>query len=44
MQEFYPDYNKIIKNEIDKDNFNYYLENKINDDELIKNVFNQLFI
>ena len=38
VQELYPNYS------INKDNFNIYLENKMNDDVFIKNIFNKLFV
>ena len=44
VQEIYPNYNKINEDEINKENFNIYLENKINDDAFIKDIFNKLFI
>ena len=44
VQELYPNYNKINENGINKDNFNIYLENKMTDDEFIKDIFNKLFI
>ena len=44
VQELYPNYNEINKNEIDKDSFNIYLESKITDDTFIKDIFNKLFI
>ena len=44
VQEIYPNYSKINENDINKDNFNIYLENKMTDDEFIKDIFNKLFI
>ena len=44
VQELYPNYNKINEEGINKDNFNNYLENKINDNEFIRSIFNKLFI
>lgn len=44
VQELYPNYNKINENEINEDNFNIYLESKINDDAYIKDIFNKLFM
>jgi len=44
VQELYPNYNKINENEINEDNFNIYLESKINDDAFIKDIFNKLFM
>ena len=42
--ELYPNYSNINENGINKDNFNIYLENKMNDDVFIKNIFNKLFV
>ena len=42
-QELYPNYDDIISNEINKDNFNKYLENKMNDNEFVKITFNKIF-
>ena len=44
VQELYPNYSNINENGINKDNFNIYLENKMNDDVFIKNIFNKLFV
>ena len=44
VQELYPNYSNINENDINKDNFNIYLENKMNDDVFIKNIFNKLFV
>ena len=44
VQEIYPNYSKINENDINKDNFNIYLENKMTDDEFIKDIFNEFFI
>ncbi len=44
VQELYPNYNKINENGINKDNFNIYLENKMTDDEFIKDIFNKSFV
>ena len=46
VQEIYPNYNKINENddEINKENFNIYLESKIIDDTFIKEIFNKMFI
>ena len=44
VQELYPNYSNINENGINKDNFNIYLENKMNDDVFIKNIFNNLFV
>ena len=44
VENVYPNYKDIISNEINKDNFNKYLENKMTDDEFIKNIFDKIFI
>ena len=44
VQEIYPNYDKINENGINKENFNNYLENKINDDTFVKDIFNKLFV
>ena len=44
VQELYPNYSNINENGINKDNFNIYLENKMNDDVFIKDIFNKLFV
>ena len=44
VQELYPNYSNINENGINKDNFNIYLENKMTDDEFIKDIFNKLFV
>lgn len=44
VQEVYPNYNKINDKEVNKDNFNIYLESKITDDTFIKDIFNKLFV
>ena len=44
VQELYPNYSNINENGINKDNFNIYLENKMNDDVFINNIFNKLFV
>ena len=44
VQEVYPNYNKINEGEINKENFNFYLESKMIDDTFIKDIFNKMFI
>ena len=44
VEDLYPNYSDIINNEINKDNFNKYLENKMNDNEFIKSIFNEIFV
>ena len=44
IETSYPNYNEIVsKNEIDKENFYKYLENKLTDDEFVSNTFNKIF-
>lgn len=44
IENLYPNYKKIIVNKkINKDNFNKYVEDKMNDYEFIEEVFNLLF-
>lgn len=43
VKEIYPNYDKITENGINKDNFNNYLENKINDDMFISDMFDKIF-
>lgn len=44
VQELYLNYSKINENGINRNNFNIYLENKMNDDVFVKDVFNEFFI
>ncbi|MGN1370735.1 MAG: DUF4825 domain-containing protein [Candidatus Coprovivens sp.] len=44
IEKLYPNYSDIISNGINKDNFNKYLENKMNDNDFVKNIFGKLFI
>lgn len=44
VEEMYPNYNEIIKKNIDKDNFNQYLENRLYDEEFIDSIFKHLFL
>ncbi|MBQ9298086.1 MAG: helix-turn-helix domain-containing protein [Clostridia bacterium] len=44
VEKLYPNYNKINENGIIKDNFNIYLESRINDNEFIKEIFNKLLV
>ena len=39
----YPNYYKINENKINTNNFNRYLEAKMNDDEFVKEIFDKLF-
>ena len=44
IQDLYPNFNDINSNVINKENFNKYLENKMNDDEFVKSIFDKIFI
>lgn len=44
IEELYPNYDEIVSNEINQNNFYKYLENKMNDNEFIKSVFEEIFI
>lgn len=41
--DIYPNANMIITQDINKDNFNNYLEKKMNDNEFINDIFNQIY-
>lgn len=43
IEEAYPDYDKFIGKEIDKDKFNQYVESKMNDNEFVHEVFTTIF-
>ena len=44
IEESYPNYNDIIESGIKKDNFNKYLEKKMNDNDFVEKTFNKIFI
>ncbi len=44
VENLYPNFDKIVDQEINKDNFNKYVENKINDNTFVLNTFNKIFI
>ena len=44
IEEFYPNYKNIIEGGLNKNNFNKYLENKINDEQFIDSIFNKIFV
>lgn len=44
LAENYPNYENIIQDGVKKNNFNKYLESKINDDAFIENIFDKIFI
>ena len=44
IEESYPNYNDIIESGINKDNFNKYLEKKMNDNDFVEKTFNKIFI
>ena len=43
VENLYPNFNDIVSNEINKENFNKYLEQKMNDNEFIKSIFDTIF-
>ena len=42
IEKNYPNYSKLVKDGINKDNFNKYLESKINDIDFIDEIFNSI--
>ncbi|MGN1379664.1 MAG: DUF4825 domain-containing protein [Bacilli bacterium] len=44
IKGLYPNYNDIISNGINKDNFNNYLENKMNNNDFVENIFDKIFV
>ena len=44
VENLYPNFDKIVNQEINKDNFNKYVEDKINDNTFVLNTFNKIFI
>ena len=44
IEEHYPNYKEIAGNGIDKEKFNQYVENKMNDEEFVQKVFREVFI
>ena len=44
IEELYPNYDDIVGNGIEKNNFNKYLENKMNDNDFIEIIFHKIFI
>lgn len=43
IEDRYPNYHDIVANRINKENFNRYLESKMNDEEFVRNIFDQIF-
>ena len=43
MEKLYPNYDDIVGSNINKDNFNKYLENKMNDDKFVASTFEKFF-
>lgn len=43
IEEMYPNYDSIVINGIDKNNFNKYLENKMNDNDFVESIFSKIF-
>lgn len=44
IEEYYPNYEKIIQGRRNKNNFNKYLESKINDDVFIDSISSKIII
>ena len=44
IEELYPNYSDIVINGINKDNYNKYLENKMNNNEFVEKIFDKIFI
>ena len=42
-EKLYPNYDDIVGSNINKDNFNKYLENKMNDDKFVASTFEKIF-
>lgn len=43
LEENYPNYFKIMNNNIDKENFNRYLENEMNNTEFVQKIYDKIF-
>lgn len=44
IEDNYPNYSEIVQNNtINKENFNKYVENKMNDDEFVENMYQKIF-
>ena len=43
IEEHYPNYKEIVGNGIDKEKFNQYVENKMNDEEFVQKTFREIF-
>ncbi len=43
VEKLYPNYDDIVGSNINKDNFNKYLENKMNDDKFVASTFEKFF-
>ena len=44
INEFYPNFKDIVDNGINQNNFNKYLESKMNDDDFVEDTFNNIFV
>ncbi len=44
IKELYPNFKDIVNNGINQNNFNKYLENKMNDDNFVENTFKKIFV
>ncbi len=44
IEEYYPHFKKIVLNGINPDNFNQYVEDKMNDNDFVEQTFKEIFI
>ena len=44
IEELYPNFKDIVDNGINQNNFNEYLESKMNDNEFVLNIFSKIFV
>lgn len=44
ISELYPNFKEIVANEINQNNFNKYLESKMNDNDFVEDTFKKIFV
>ncbi len=44
IKELYPNFEDIVNNGVNQNNFNKYLENKMNDNDFVDNIFKKIFV
>ena len=44
IKELYPNFKDIVDKDINQNNFNKYLENKMNDNDFVENTFKKIFV